>query len=86
VPFYDPDQDLQDMRKINLAVETLEVQSFVTSETRTGQGTVVAQQQNTQHGQHCGSAFDACNTGLCTGDCGETYSPDACPTEYPEYC
>ena len=31
VPFYDPDQDLQDMRKIKLAVENLAVQSFVTS-------------------------------------------------------
>jgi hypothetical protein len=74
------------MRKINLAVETLEVQSFVTSETSTGQGTVVAHQQNTVHGQRCGSAYDACNTGLCTGDCQPTYSPDACPTEFPEYC
>ncbi|HEX6369479.1 MAG TPA: hypothetical protein VF006_11145 [Longimicrobium sp.] len=74
------------MRKIKLAVESLEVQSFATSTATEGHGTVVANQQNTQHGQHCGSAFDACNTGLCTGDCNPTYSPEACPTEYPEYC
>ena len=73
------------MHKIKLAVENLAVQSFVTSETRASQGTVVAHQQ-TMHGPNCGSAFDACQTGLCTGDCEPTYSPDACPTEYPEYC
>lgn len=73
------------MRKINLAVETLEVQSFVTSETNSGRGTVAAHQQ-TVHGQNCGSAFDACNTGLCTGDCEPTYSPEACPTVYAQYC
>lgn len=74
------------MRKINLAVETLEVQSFVTSETSADRGTVVAHEPTRGHNVGCGSAFDACNTGLCTGDCGETYSPDACPTAFPEYC
>jgi hypothetical protein len=74
------------MRKIKLAVESLEVQSFTTSKASAGRGTVAAHQQNTQHGQQCGSAYDACNTGLCTYDCDPTYSPDACPTEYPQYC
>jgi len=75
------------MRKIKLAIETLSVQSFETSAAAQGYGTVNGHQgQNTQHGQHCGSAFDACQTGLCTFDCPETYSPDACPTYYPEYC
>ena len=65
------------MRKIKLAVETLEVQSFATAAPTESHGTVVAHQQNTQHGQHCGSAYDACNTGLCTYDCEPTYSlPD----------
>lgn len=73
------------MRKIKLAMENLEVQSFTTSDARAGFGTVAAHQQ-TLHGPRCGSAFDDCNTGLCTGDCDPTYSPDACPTEYPEYC
>jgi hypothetical protein len=73
------------MRKIKLAVETLEVQSFATAETGTDRGTVAAHQA-TLHGQHCGSAYDACNTGLCTPNCEPTYSPDACPTAFPEYC
>lgn len=73
------------MRKIKLAVESLSVQSFETASTGGSPGTVVAH-QNTQHGQQCGSAFDACHTGLCTYDCDPTYSPDACPTEFPQYC
>ena len=73
------------MRKIKLAVETLEVQSFTTSNQKVAEGTVVAHQQ-TVNGQQCGSAYDACHTGLCTYDCDPTYSPDACPTEYPQYC
>lgn len=74
------------MRKIKLAVETLEVQSFTTSAPSADRGTVVAHEPTRGHNVGCGSAFDACQTGLCTGDCGETYSPDACPTYYPEYC
>jgi hypothetical protein len=73
------------MQKIKLAVETLEVQSFATAAAGTDRGTVAAHQQ-TAHGPNCGSAFDACQTGLCTYDCEPTYSPDACPTEYPQYC
>jgi hypothetical protein len=73
------------MRKIKLEVETLEVQSFATAATNADRGTVAAHQQ-TVHGPNCGSAFDACQTGLCTADCDPTYSPDACPTEYPQYC
>jgi hypothetical protein len=73
------------MRKIKLAVETLEVQSFATAAAGAGRGTVAAHQQ-TVHGPNCGSAYDACQTGLCTYDCEPTYSPDACPTEYPQYC
>jgi hypothetical protein len=73
------------MRKMKLSVENLEVQSFTTSAVSANRGTVAGYQQ-TAHGPNCGSAFDACQTGLCTGDCPETYSPDACPTYYPEYC
>ena len=73
------------MRKIKLSVETLSVQSFTISTTDAGRGTVAAH-ANTVHGQNCGSAYDACQTGLCTFDCPATYSPDACPTYYPEYC
>jgi hypothetical protein len=73
------------MRKMKLSVENLSVQSFVTSTTTDGRGTVVAH-ANPSNGPNCGSAYDACQTGLCTFDCPETYSPDACPTYYPEYC
>ena len=72
------------MRKMKLSVENLSVQSFTLSTTDAGRGTVVAHGQT--NGHNCGSAFDACQTGLCTGDCPETYSPAACPTYYPEYC
>ena len=73
------------MRKIKLEMESLVVESFTTAQDDTGGGTVVANQDNTQ-GPRCGSAYDACQTGLCTFDCPPTYSPDACPTEYPQYC
>lgn len=73
------------MRKITLELDSLVVESFTTADNSASRGTVVAHDP-TFHGQHCGSAFDACNTGLCTGDCQPTYSPEACPTEYPEYC
>ncbi|HSU12873.1 hypothetical protein [Longimicrobium sp.] len=73
------------MRKIKLAVESLDVQSFATSSSHAAEGTVVAYQQ-TMQGQHCGSAYDACHTGLCTPNCAPTYSPEACPTQYPQYC
>ncbi|HEX8696137.1 MAG TPA: hypothetical protein VF746_27215 [Longimicrobium sp.] len=73
------------MRKIKLAVETLEVQSFVTSAAGSARGTVAAHDA-TQRGPNCGSAYDACQTGLCTADCDPTYSPEACPTQYPQYC
>ena len=74
------------MRKIKLAVETLEVQGFETSTASTGRGTVIAHDPTNGHNVGCGSAYDACHTGLCTYDCDPTYSPDACPTAYPEYC
>ena len=73
------------MRKITLELDTLVVESFTTADTSASRGTVVAHDP-TRAGQNCGSAFDACQTGLCTGDCEPTYSPDACPTVYPEYC
>lgn len=74
------------MRKIKLAVENLEVQSFTTSATSTARGTVLAHEPTKGYNVGCGSAYDACHTGLCTHDCDPTYSPDACPTAYPEYC
>jgi hypothetical protein len=73
------------MRKIKLAIETLEVQSFAIQAASAGRGTVAAHAA-TQAGPNCGSAFDACQTGLCTGDCEPTFSPEACPTQYPKYC
>jgi hypothetical protein len=71
------------MRKIRLAVESLEVQSFATSAASADRGTVVAHAPTQGHNVECGSAYDACPTGLCVP---ETASPDACPTYYPEYC
>lgn len=69
------------MRKIKLSVENLSVQSFATSATVAGRGTVMAHAPTNGGGPNCGSAIDACPTGLCN-----TLSPDACPTFYPEYC
>jgi hypothetical protein len=74
------------MRKMKLSVETLSVQSFATAENSDARGTVVAHEPTNGHNTQCGSAFDACQTGLCTGDCDPTFSPEACPTAYPEYC
>lgn len=74
------------MRKITLELDSLVVESFETATAGADRGTVQANLDPTLHGPNCGSAFDACPTGLCTGDCDPTYSPDACPTEYPEYC
>ncbi len=73
------------MKKITLDLNNLAVESFETAAAELGRGTIEAHQP-TVRGNQCGSAFDACVTGLCTGKCGETYSPDACPTFYPEYC
>lgn len=78
-------RECRTMQKIKLELESLTVQSFVTSAERGEHGTVIAHEP-TRRGPNCGSAFDACETGLCTFDCPETYSPDACPTYYPEYC
>jgi hypothetical protein len=74
------------MRKMKLVMENLSVQSFETAAVSASRGTVVAHEPTRGHNVGCGSAYDACHTGLCTYDCGPTYSPDACPTEYPEYC
>lgn len=74
------------MKKIKLNLNNLTVDSFETDAVQSERGTVMGNEPPTEHGQKCGSAFDACNTGLCTGDCGETYAPAACPTYYPEYC
>lgn len=73
------------MQKIKLELENLVVESFATDAETADRGTVVAHEP-TVNGQRCGSAYDACNTGLCTGDCEPTYSPEACPTQYPQYC
>lgn len=74
------------MRKIKLSLDSLEVQGFATSTASTGRGTVIAHDPTNGHNVGCGSAYDACHTGLCTYDCEPTYSPDACPTEFPQYC
>jgi hypothetical protein len=71
------------MRKIKLAVESLEVQSFVTSDASANRGTVVGHEPTRGHNVGCGSAYDACHTGLCQPD---TFSPNACPTVDPAYC
>ena len=73
------------MHKMKLELDTLRVETFDTAAASGEGGTVVAH-SNPSNGPNCGSAYDACQTGLCTYDCPPTYSPDACPTEYPEYC
>ena len=79
-------KEVTEMRKIKLELESLSVESFTTAGTGADRGTVMANEQPTRNGPNCGSAYDACVTGLCTYDCDPTYSPDACPTYYPEYC
>jgi hypothetical protein len=74
------------MSKIKLQLETLVVESFTAAEAEGYRGTVVAHDPTNGHNTQCGSAFDACQTGLCTPNCEPTYSPDACPTEFPQYC
>ncbi|HEY0018865.1 MAG TPA: hypothetical protein VGC13_21370 [Longimicrobium sp.] len=74
------------MRKIKLSLDSLQVQGFTTSQAPAGRGTVLGHEPTRGHNVGCGSAYDACQTGLCTYDCDPTYSPDACPTAYPEYC
>jgi len=61
------------MRKLMLDIDTLKVQSFETDGGSAARGTVLAN-QNTAHGQQCGSAYDACHTGLCT--------PQTCPNTF----
>jgi hypothetical protein len=78
-------QGSTEMRKIKLELESLSVESFETAGAAADRGTVMANEA-TQGGPQCGSAYDACQTGLCTFDCDPTYSPDACPTHYPQYC
>lgn len=74
------------MRKIKLELESLSVDSFATAAPESDRGTVMGHEP-TVNGPNCDNSIaDACVTGLCTFDCPETYSPDACPTAYPEYC
>lgn len=74
------------MRKITLDLDALAVESFETAADAAERGTVVGHGP-TDNGPNCdGSIADACVTGLCTFDCDPTYSPEACPTAYPEYC
>ncbi|HST62561.1 MAG TPA: hypothetical protein VLK84_27905 [Longimicrobium sp.] len=59
------------MRKIKLEAESLKVESFTTALSETRGGTVVANFAPTAgHNVECGSAYDACHTGLCTPNCG----------------
>ena len=75
------------MRKITLELDSLTVESFETAAMGADRGTVQANLDPTNgHNPQCGSAFDACNTGLCTGDCEPTYAAAECPTVYPEFC
>jgi hypothetical protein len=53
------------MQKIKLAVETLEVQSFVTADVDTNRGTVMGHAPTNGGGPNCNSAIDACPTGFC---------------------
>jgi hypothetical protein len=70
------------MQKIKLAVESLEVQSFVTSDADARRGTVMGHAPTQGGGPNCGSAYDACPTGFCAPDTG----PIECPTADPAYC
>jgi hypothetical protein len=69
------------MQKIKLAIETLEVQSFVTSDVDANRGTVMGHAPSNGGGPNCNSAIDACPTGLCPPD-----SYNTCPTVDPVAC
>lgn len=71
------------MQKIKLAVESLEVQSFVTSDGVARGGTVLGHAPTNGGGPNCNSAIDACPTGLCPP---ESFSPDNCLTADPREC
>ena len=73
------------MRKLKLDIETLNVQSFETTEAgKSAQGTVLGHAPTQGHNVECGSAFDACHTGLCIptqqGQGCHTYDPEQCPS------
>lgn len=79
------------MRKLKLDIETLNVQSFETTESgKAAKGTVLGHEPTQGHNVGCGSAYDACHTGLCTFErCPPTYGgtcegcdtvDPACPT------
>jgi hypothetical protein len=53
------------MRKVKLAVESLDVQSFVTAEADGPRGTVMGNAPTNGGGTNCASAVDACPTRLC---------------------
>lgn len=53
------------MRKIMLTLDSLTVESFETAATGADRGTVQAHFAPTYNGANCGSAYDACPTGLC---------------------
>lgn len=68
------------MRKITLDLDTLDVQTFETAAAeQSAKGTVQGHDDPTQgHNVGCGSAYDACHTGLCT--------PQTCPNTYDGTC
>ena len=57
------------MRKVKLEMESLVVESFTTATDESGRGTVMGFDPTQGHNVGCGSAYDACNTGLCTPNC-----------------
>ena len=70
------------MRKMKLDIETLDVQSFETTAVeKAARGTVLGHEPTMGHNVQCGSAYDACHTGLCTYDrCPPTYGAE-CATQ-----
>lgn len=62
------------MRKITLSLDHLAVESFETATVDGDRGTVQAHFAPTYNGADCGSAYDACPTGLCA------------PTSTPRNC
>ena len=70
------------MRKIQLNIEALNVESFVTAPSARGEGTVLGHEPTNGAVTQCRSAFDACPTGFCAPEsdtCG-TYDPALCPS------
>ena len=75
------------MRKLNLQLNELKVESFLTDSVADGRGTVLGRDDATAHCDTsitlvCGTCYVSCNYSACPADCGDTYD---CPIDSSVY-